>query len=127
MSESHPNACTPCLSATCTMAGESVFWESTSAPCAISASAACRSLPGSYQVSTQMTLVVALGLTLRAPKVKASMLRITSGMGNDPTKPKVFDLVVLPARTPSRYAHSWKRVSYVTALDAFFKHVACAN
>ncbi len=60
-----------------------MFWQSTSAPCAMSVSAAWRSLPGSYQVSTQITFTLAAGLTLRAPSVKASMLRITSGIGNE--------------------------------------------
>ena len=51
---------------------------------------------------TQMTLVLIAGLTLRAPSVNASMLRMTSGIGNEPTKPSVLLLVILPATIPRR-------------------------
>ena len=47
--------------------------------------AASLSLPGSYQLLTHTTLTLALGLTSLAPKVKALIPRITSGMGNEAT------------------------------------------
>jgi hypothetical protein len=53
-----------------------------------------------------MTLVLMAGFTLCAPSVYASMLRITSGIGNEPTNPSVLVLVIFPASTPRRYAPS---------------------
>ena len=47
--------------------------------------AASRSLPGSYQEFTQITLRVAFGLTLRAPLMKALMPCSTSGIGKAAT------------------------------------------
>jgi hypothetical protein len=40
-------------------------------------------------------------LTLCAPSVKLLMLRITSGIGTEPTTPRVLDLVIAPAITPA--------------------------
>ena len=57
---------------------------------------------GSNQVLTQTTLVLILGLTDCAPRVKALMLRSTSGIGKEPTKPRVLVLVILPAMMPAR-------------------------
>ena len=41
------------------------------------------------------------GMELTGGKVKALMLRMTSGMGMEPTTPRVLDLVMLPAITPA--------------------------
>ena len=80
---------------------ESVFCSSTSAPWLIRLWAASLSLGGSNQVLTQTTFMVTLGLTLWAPSMKALMLRSTSGMGKEPTKPRVLDLVMDPAMMPA--------------------------
>src|SRR5512137_570109 len=102
MSESQPKAYLPFFSAVWRTAVESVFWRSTSAPWLMSDCAASASLGGSTQVLIQTTLVLTLGFTLRAPSVKALMLRSTSGMGKDPTKPMTLVLVIMPASTPAR-------------------------
>ncbi len=102
MSLSQPNAYLPFFSAVCSTAVESVFCSSTSALALISDCAASLSFGGSNQVLTQTTLVLTLGLTLCAPSVNALMLRSTSGIGNEPTKPSTFVLVIRPATTPAR-------------------------
>src|SRR6478672_11174815 len=102
ISESQPNAYTPFSSAACSVAGESVFWISTSTPWPIIVIAASRSLAGSNQDDTQTARVEIFGFTDCAPRVKALMLRMTSGIGNDATTPSLFDLVILPASTPAR-------------------------
>src|SRR5262245_46532281 len=76
---------------------------STSAPCEISALTASFSLAGSFQVLTQMTLQVTLGLTLRAPITKPFSRHTTCGTGNAPTQPSTLLLVIRPAITPPRY------------------------
>src|SRR5471030_3431085 len=91
ISESQPNACTLCCSATAIVAVESVFCISTSAPRPIRVSAACRSLPGSNQLLTHTTFTVVCGATDFAPSANASILRTTSGIGTEPTKPSVCD------------------------------------
>ena len=101
MSESQPKARLPIFSAVCSTADESVFWNSTSAPPLISAVAASVSLGGLNHSLIQTTLVVILGLTDCAPSVKLLMLRITSGIGTEPTTPSVPDLLILPATTPA--------------------------
>ena len=106
MSESQPKARLPFSSAVFNTAGESVFWNSTSAPLLISEVAASVSLGGLNHSLTHTTLVLTLGLTDCAPKVKALMLRTTSGIGMEATTPKVLDLVILPAITPAMYAPS---------------------
>jgi hypothetical protein len=73
--------------------------------------AASPSLGGSNHLLTQTTRVVTFGLTLWAPRVKESMLRMTSGIGIDPTTPSVFDFVIAPATTPAMYAPSYVRES----------------
>jgi predicted nucleic acid-binding protein len=78
-----------------------VFWNSTSAPWLIRLCAASVSLAVSNQVLTHTTLVLTFGLTLCAPSVKLLMLRMTSGMGIEPTTPSVLDLVMPPAMTPA--------------------------
>src|SRR5512133_1632480 len=98
MSESQPKAFTPFSSAACRVAGESVFWISTSTPWPIIVIAASRSLAGSNQDETQTARVVTAGLTDCAPSVKALMLRITSGIGKEATTPSLLVLVVLPAK-----------------------------
>src|SRR5574343_1343010 len=102
MSESQPKARLPIFSAVCSTALESVFWNRMSAPPLISEVAASVSFGGSNQPLTQTTLVLILGLTDWAPSVKLLMLRITSGMGMEPTTPTVLDLVMLPAITPAK-------------------------
>src|SRR5258706_12874342 len=103
MSESQPNPNFFAFSAVCSTAAESVFCISTSAPSLISDCAASVSLGGSNHLFTQTTLVETFGLTDCAPSVKESMLRITSGIGIDATTPSVFDLVIAPAITPTKY------------------------
>jgi len=78
-----------------------VFWNSTSAPPLISEVAASVSLGGLNHSLTQTTLVLILGLTDCAPSVKLLMLRITSGIGTEPTTPRVLVLVMAPAITPA--------------------------
>src|SRR5258706_14443351 len=109
MSESQPKAYTPLSCAVCSTADESVFCSSTSAPCPIRVSAAWRSLLGSNQVLIHTTLVVILGFTLRAPIVNALMLRTTSGIGNEATKPSTPFFDMCPAMIPARYAGSYMR------------------
>src|SRR5882724_8870941 len=92
MSLSQPKAYLPFLSAVCSTAVESVFCSSTSAPPLINDCAASLSFGGSNQVLTHTTLVLTFGLTDCAPSVKALMLRTTSGIGNEPTKPSVLVL-----------------------------------
>ena len=79
--------------AVASVAFESVFCSSTSAPWPISVSAACFSLPGSNQLLIQMTFVWIFGFTERAPSVYALMLRTTSGIGTEATKPSVLVFV----------------------------------
>src|SRR5262245_44274221 len=106
MSLSQPNAYLPFLSAVCSTAVESVFCSSTSAPPLMSDCAASLSFGGSNHVLTHTTLVLIFGFTDCAPSVNALMLRTTSGIGNDPTKPSVLVLVILPAITPAMYEGS---------------------
>ena len=106
MSASQPKANLPFFSAVCSTADESVFCSSTSAPALIRLCAASASFGGSNQVLIHTTLVLIFGLTLCAPRVKALMLRSTSGIGKLPTKPSVLVLVIAPAMMPDRYA-SW--------------------
>ena len=101
MSESQPNARLPIFSAVCSTADESVFCISTSAPPLIRAVAASVSLGGLNHSLTHTTLVLIFGLTDCAPSVKLLMLRITSGMGIEPTTPTVPLLLILPAITPA--------------------------
>src|SRR3990167_4164069 len=101
MSESQPKARLPLSWAVFSTAGESVFWNSTSAPPLIRLVAASVSLGGLNHSLTHTTLVLILGLLLCAPSVKLLMLRITSGIGTDATTPSVLDLVILPAITPA--------------------------
>src|SRR2546423_9211505 len=109
MSESQPKANAPLSCAVCRTAEESVFCSSTSAPWPMSVSAAWRCLLGSYQVFTHTTLVVILGLTERAPMVNELMLRTTSGIGNEATKPRTLFFDTCPAMMPARYAGSYMR------------------
>src|SRR5688572_29024434 len=111
MSESQPKAYLPSFSAACSTAEESVFCKSTSQPWFKSAAAASPSLGGSNHLLTQTTLVLMFGLPLCAPSVKLLMLRITSGIGIEPTTPMVPVLLILPAMTPARYAPSYVRES----------------
>src|SRR5438105_3937010 len=111
MSESQPKACLPAFSAACSTAEESVFWNRTSAPPFMSDVAASVSFGGLNQSFTHTTLVLTLGLTLCAPSVNELMLRITSGIGIDPTTPSVLLLVMPPAITPAMYAPSYVRES----------------
>ncbi len=62
-------------------------------PCPISVSAACFFFPGSNQLLIQMTVMWIFGFTERAPIVYALMLRTTSGIGTDATKPSAFVFV----------------------------------
>ena len=66
-------------------------------------SAALRSSSGLNQLLISTTLTVAAGLTVRAPMVKASMCRITSGMRNGAMKPILPDLDACAAAMPARY------------------------
>ncbi len=102
MSLSQPKAYLPFFSAACSTAVESVFWSSTSAPWFISDWAASVSLGGSNQELIQTTLVLTFGFTDWAPRVKALMLRSTSGIGNEATKPRTLLLVIPPATMPAR-------------------------
>src|SRR6185436_13735839 len=101
MSLSQPKAYLPALPAVCSTAEESVFWNSTSAPPLISDCAASVSLGGSNHLLTQTTLVLIFGFTDCAPSVKLLMLRMTSGMGIEPTTPSTLLLVMPPATTPA--------------------------
>src|SRR5678815_224436 len=101
MSLSQPNAYLPALPAAWRTADESVFCISTSAPPSRSDCAAAVSLGGSNHLLTQTTLVLTFGLTDCAPIVKLLMLRITSGIGIEPTTPRVLVLVMPPAITPA--------------------------
>ena len=101
MSESQPKARFPLSCAVLSTAGESVFWNSTSAPPLISAVAASVSLGGLNHSLTHTTLVLIFGLLDCAPSVKLLMLRSTSGIGTDATTPSVLVLVILPAITPA--------------------------
>src|SRR6187402_1724563 len=101
MSESQPKARLPLSCAVLSTAGESVFWNSTSAPPLMSAVAASVSFGGLNHSLTQTTLVLILGFCDCAPSVKLLMLRITSGIGTEPTTPSVPDLLILPATTPA--------------------------
>ncbi|MNT66119.1 hypothetical protein D3C72_2041560 [compost metagenome] len=78
-----------------------MFWNSTSAPPLIRLVAASVSFGGLNHSFTHTTLVLTLGLTDWAPMVKLLMLRITSGIGTEPTTPSVLDLVMAPAITPA--------------------------
>src|SRR6218665_3143643 len=118
MSESQPKAYLPAFSAACSTALESVFWNSTSAPWFSRLCAPSVSLGGSNQALTHTTLVLILGFTLCAPSVNELMLRITSGMGIEPTTSSVPVLVMPPAITPAMYAPSEVRESYVRMLGA---------
>ena len=100
MSLSQPKASLPIFSAVCKTAGESVFCSNTSAPPLMSEVAASASLPGSNHLLIHTTFVLTFGFTLCAPSVKALILRITSGIGIDATKPSVLVLVILPAIMP---------------------------
>ena len=71
--------------AACTVAVESVWWVTTSAPWAMSVTAASRSLPGSNQEFTQTTFISAAGFTLFMPRMKALIPCSTSGIGNAAT------------------------------------------
>ena len=101
MSQSQPKAYLPAFSAVCSTADESVFCISTSAPPLISDCAASVSFGGLNHSLTQTTLVLIFGLTDCAPSVKLLMLRITSGIGIEPTTPSVLVLVMPPAMTPA--------------------------
>src|SRR5574343_2078802 len=101
MSESQPKARLPFSWAVLSTAGESVFWNSTSAPPLMRLVAASVSLGGLNHSLTHTTLVLTLGLLLWAPRVKLLMLRITSGIGTEATTPRVLDLVILPATMPA--------------------------
>src|SRR5574343_1607986 len=101
MSLSQPKAYLPFFSAVCNTAEESVFCSNTSAPWLIRLWAASPSFGGSNQVLTHTTLTLALGFTLWAPSENALMLRSTSGMGKEPTKPRVLDLVMEHVITPA--------------------------
>src|SRR6187402_994257 len=101
MSLSQPKAYLPALPAVCSTAEESVFCISTSAPPLSSDCAASVSLGGLNHSLTQTTLVFTFGLTDWAPMVKLLMLRITSGIGIEPTTPSVLVLVMAPAITPA--------------------------
>ena len=87
MSESQPKAYLPFFSAVCSTALESVFCSSTSAPPSISDCAPSVSLGGLNHSLTHTTLTLIFGFTLCAPSVKLSMLRMTSGIGIEPTTP----------------------------------------
>ena len=102
MSLSQPKANLPFFSAAWSTAVESVFWSSTSAPWFMSACAASVSLGGSNQAPIQTTFTLIFGFTVWAPSVYALMFRSTSGIGNEATKPSVFDLVMPPATMPAR-------------------------
>src|SRR3990167_2640082 len=101
MSLSQPKARLPFSWAVLSTAGESGFWNSTSAPPFIRLGGASGSLGGLNHSFTHTTLVLILGFTLCAPIVKLLMLRSTSGIGTEPTTPSVFDLVMAPAITPA--------------------------
>src|ERR1019366_362905 len=118
MSESHPKPYLPAFSAAPRTADESVFCIKTSAPWSIRLCAASPSLGGSNHLLTQTTRVVTFGLTLCAPSVNESMLRMTSGIGIEPTTPSMFDFVMAPATTPAMYAPSYVLESYVRRLPA---------
>lgn len=62
-------------------------------------------------LATQTTFVFTSGFMLCAPSVNESILRITSGIGIEPTTPRILDLVIEPATTPARYAPSYVRES----------------
>src|SRR5574341_1577842 len=102
MSVLYPTDHLPRFSAACWAAGVSWCCAMTSAPLSRRASAASRSLGGSYQDCDQTTLTVAFGFTDRTPRAKALMPRITSGMGCAATYPMVFVFVILPATIPER-------------------------
>ena len=106
MSESQPKARLPLSWAVFNTAGESVFWNKTSAPPLIKLVAASVSFGGLNHSLTHTTLVLILGLLVCAPKVKLLMLRITSGIGTDATTPRVPVLLILPAIRPAMYAPS---------------------
>jgi hypothetical protein len=101
MSLSQPNASLPFSCAFFSTAGESVFCISTSAPWLMRLSAASPSLGGSNHLLTHTTFVLTFGFTLCAPRVNELMLRMTSGMGTEPTTPSVLLLVMPPAMTPA--------------------------
>src|SRR5690349_8517582 len=111
MSLSQPKANFLALPAVCSTADESVFWNSTSAPPLMSDCAASVSFGGLNHSLTQTTLVLIFGFTDCAPSVKLLMLRITSGIGIEPTTPSVLVLDMPPAITPARYAPSYVRLS----------------
>src|SRR5881398_2717325 len=90
MSLSQPKAYLPALPAVCSTADESVFCISTSAPPLMSDCAAAVSFGGLNHSLTHTTLVLIFGLTLCAPIVNELMLRITSGMGIEPTTPSTL-------------------------------------
>ena len=106
MSLSQPKACFFFLAAVCSTAELSVFWNSTSAPWLMRLCAASVSLGGLNHSLTHTTLVRTFGLTLYAPSVNELMLRMTSGIGIDPTTPSVPLWVIVPAMTPAMYAPS---------------------
>src|SRR5688500_11458482 len=101
MSLSQPKAYFLFCAAVFSTADESVFWNSTSAPWLIRLCAASVSLGGANHSLTHTTLVRIFGLTLCAPSVNELMLRMTSGIGIEPTTPSTLALVILPAMTPA--------------------------
>src|SRR4030095_7874997 len=106
MSDSQQKARLPFSCAVLSTAGESVFWNSTSAPPLISAVAASVSLGGLNHSLTHTTLVVTFGFTDCAPSVELVMLRSTWGSGPEPPTPSVLLLVIEPAMMPAMYAPS---------------------
>src|SRR5258708_4562516 len=89
-----------------TTLGLSTWQVTTSTPWEIMLLVASASLTGIDQSPVKIAWVVAFGLTERAPRVKALMLRRTWGIGLAATKPSLPLLLVWPATMPERYWHS---------------------
>ena len=95
-----PNTGSWCSSAAAITPSRSA--NSTSAPPAIAASAACFAVAGSKKELMKETVTLASGLLSCAPAVNALTIRLTSGMGIAPTTPTVPVFVSPPAISPAR-------------------------
>ena len=78
----------------------------TSMPWSAKALTASASFCGSHQPPVHTTVVVALGLTDCAPRVKALIERSSCGIWKAPMKPSLPVLLTEPAVTPARYMPS---------------------
>src|SRR5260370_41659993 len=97
--------------------GESTWGVTTATPCAIIELVASASLTGNDQSPVKITCVVAFGLTVCAPRVKALMLRRTCGIGLAAGQPSMPPLPVAPGTLPARSRASSMSPAYLPGLS----------